>query len=163
VHNLRLANSLLLKILVVLQFIVADSPVLLGWAMVFVHTGVLLASALLTFEHALEMDSREDTVMRDNVVLWRRLEIVQVFELGRVALSEQKWHVNISIIDSVHFLAIKEAEDVVLDDRVLGLGCCHRPGGWEADSVTKRENVLKLLVLKCVFVDIDHAFVVGQT
>lgn len=131
-----------------------------GWAVVLVETGVGVVHTLLTVHHPVEVDSGEDTVVGDHVVLGCGLKVVLVLEAGGVSVSEEERHESVTIIHTIDLVTLKVLEHVVLDDGVLGGSGTLGTGGLETNGITETEDVVVLLVLESVLVDIDEAFTV---
>lgn len=69
----------------------------------------------------------------------------------------------VSIVDAVAVLAVKEAEEVVLYDGVLGDGTRVGTGGLSADAVTDGKDIFKTVVLESIAVNIDLAISITDT
>lgn len=150
-------NSLGGQVVVVLQGHVSGAEVPVGWAVVFLEGGVLLSCFLRILCEPFEVHVREHAVVGDPVVPWCGLEVVQVREGGRVGVTEEKGHELVSIINSVQFLSIKILLDIVLDNWVLGNSSLLSSSGIKSNSISERENILKLFMLKSIFIDINSS------
>ena len=89
-------------------------------------------------------------------------EVVQVREVGCLTVTEEERLVRVAVIHTVEFFALEEADQVVLNNWVLCDGCVVGTGGFEADSVTEREDILVLVVLESVLVHVHHAVFVTK-
>ena len=124
-----------------------------GWvmpvrrALILGEAGVLRPRSFLLPHHVVEVEVGEDAVVGNAVVRGGWLEVMQVGEAGAIGSTEAQRHVLVTIVDSVAVLAREEAEDVVLNDRVLmdrtGVGT----GGLTADAITDGKDILKTVVL----------------
>ena len=108
------------------------------------------------------VSSAEDSIAWNHVVCLAWLVVVFVSEARGVSHSHHEWHVGVTIVDCVAFLAVEELEQVVLDDWVLVLSADIGSGGVSSDSVTEGKDVLVLLVLKGVFVDPDFTLMLSK-
>ena len=68
-------------------------------------------------------------------------------------MSEKQWLENVSIIHTIAFLSLHEAEKVILDDWILGDG----------NSITESKDVVVLIVLKSVLIHIDTTVRISET
>jgi hypothetical protein len=100
--------------------------------------------------------------VRDSVVEGSRFEVVQVREVGCLTVTEEERLVRVAVIHTVEFFALEETDQVVLNNWVLSDGCVVGTGGFEADSVTEREDILELVVLESVLVHVHQAFLVTK-
>lgn len=157
------SDTLWLEIFVVLQCVVLCWVVAVRWSVVFLEAGVFLSLGKLALDHAIEVLLGKDTVLRNPVVHSCWLVVVQMLEVRSVWVAKKEWHESISVVDSVNFLTLQEAKNVVLNDWVL----CH--GGWvssgciEANCITKSKDVVVGLVLQCVLVHINTTWLVSKT
>lgn len=90
------------------------------------------------------------------------LEVVQVAEVGGVGVAEPERLIRVTIVDTVAFLILEESDEVILNDWVLGDSGSVGASSFETDCVTEGEHILKLLVLKGVFVDVHHAVSISE-
>ena len=111
------------------------------------EAGVLRTHSLLRPHHIVEVEVREDAVVGNAIVRGGWLEVMQVGEAGPIGSTEAQRHVLVTIVDSVAVLARKEAENVVLHDRVLMDGTGVGTGGLPADAITDGKDILKTVVL----------------
>lgn len=100
--------------------------------------------------------------MRDSVVESSGFEVVQVGEVGCLAITEEERLVRVAVVHTVEVFTLQETDQVVLNNRVLSDSSVVGAGGFEADSVTEREDILELVVLESVFVDVHHAVLVTE-
>ena len=162
-HNLGKFDLTTLQVLVVLEVVEAGRIVVVGWALALREGGVLRAHALLVRHHVVEVDVREDAVVRHRVVCWGRLVVVQVRESGAIRGTQVEGHVLVSIVNGVALLALEELEHVVLHDWVLSDGAGVGTGGGTRDAVTDGKDILVLVVLQSVAVNVNHALRVTDT
>ena len=163
VHHLGGLDLAGRQILVVLQGVVAGWVVEVGWARILVERRVGGSHRHLVVDEVVEVEVREDAVVGHAVVGRCGLEVVQVGESSAVRGTQPEWHVLVAVIDGVALAALKEAEEVVLDDGVLLDGAGVGASGLSADAVTDREDILELVMLQGVAVDINHASAVADT
>lgn len=121
--------------------------------------GVLIGHALNV---ASEVSLCKESVVRDSVVEGSGFEVVQVGEVGCLTVTEEERLVRVAIIHTVEVFTLEEADQVVLNNWVLSDGCVVGTGGFEADSVTEREDILELVVLESVLVHVHHAVLVTE-
>jgi len=141
----------------VLQFVVLCWVVAVGWSVVFLEAGIFLSLSELTLDHAIEVLLGKDTVLGNPVVHSCGLVVVQVLEVRSVGVAEEEWHESVSVVDSVNFLTLQEAKNVVLNDWVLCHGCRVSSGRVKTNCITEGKDVVVSLVLKSVLVHIDTA------
>jgi len=110
VHELAWVNAVLLQVLVVLELVEFLWHRLVWWALVLAERGVVLVLFGGHVEHAGEVKSGEDTVVWDGVVQRVWLEVVQVAEVGGVAVTEPERLVRVAIVNTVAFLALHETD-----------------------------------------------------
>ena len=77
-------------------------------------------------------------------------------------MTKVEWHVCVSVIDSVKFLAFHELLKVVLDNWALVDCSSLSSSGVNSDAVSEGEDVLESLVLESVGVHIDYSLAVGD-
>ena len=143
--------------LVVLSWVVA-----VRWSVIFLEARVFFSLCKLALNHAGEVLLGEDTVLRDPVVHWCGLVVVKMLEIGSVGVTKKEWHECVAIVNSVYFLALEEAQHVVLDNRVLSHSGRVSSGGIETNSITKSKNVVVGLVLQSVLVYINTSSFVSE-
>ena len=105
----------------------------------------------------------KDSVSRHAVVHSSWLVVMEMLEATSAIDSIEEWHVGVSIVNGIAFFSMKELENVVLYNRILGLSCIHRSGSINRSCISKGEHVFVLLVLECVSIHIDEALRIGKT
>ncbi len=88
--------------------------------MIFFEAGVFFSLSKLRLDHAIEVLLGKNTVLGNPVIHRCRLVVVQVLEVGGVRVAKEEGHKSVPVVDSVNFLTLQEAENVVLNNRVLG-------------------------------------------
>ena len=78
-------------------------------------------------------------------------------------MSEKQWLENVSIIHTIAFLSLHEAEKVILDDWILGDGTSVGAGSFKTNSITESKDVVVLIVLKSVLIHIDTTVRISET
>jgi len=156
-------NVAALKVIVVLKRNIAGVPVVVGRTVGLFEARVLLSHLHLALHHATEVPSCENTVVRDQMVHGMRLEPVEMLEASSIRVAKQEWHVGITVIDCIEFLAVHKLLEIVLDNGALVDCCCLGSGGVDADAITKGKDVLEALVLESVGVHINDTLGGGNT
>jgi hypothetical protein len=146
-----------LEVLIMLEGNIAGVPVVVGRTVGFLEAGELLSHLHLTLHHSAEVPSGEDAVLRNHVVLWVWLEVIQVLEAGCIRVTEEEWQECIAVINSVKLFAFQELLQVMLNNWCLmdGSGLC--PGSVDTNAITESEDVLEALVLKSVGVHVNYS------
>lgn len=145
-----------------LELVVGGGPVFVGWPVVLVLAAVSNIGALSGSEHPVNVDSGEDAVVGDSVVLGCRLESVQVREAGSISLTQDEGHEGVTVVDAIDVFALQELEDVVLHDGVLVNSGSLSAGSLETNCVAKGEDIVEAVVLEGVLVNIDESIVVCE-
>ncbi len=101
--------------------------------------------------------------MRNHVVSWVWLLIVEMSEWGHVSCTKIERNEWVSIIDCIQIFSIQVLKNIMFDDSCLGLSCVSCSSCWNVGCWSKSENVLIFLVLKCVRIYINEPIVVSQT
>ena len=71
-------------------------------------------------------------------------------------MAHEKWEIRVSIINTINFLSVHESKNVVFDNWALSHSCCHRSSNVSSNGITESEDILKSLVLKGVWVNINQ-------
>jgi hypothetical protein len=134
-------NSLFSEIFVFVQWVKLFVVVFVGWAMIFGKTSVGLSLLQTSFQLVFEVHLREQTILRNPVILGCWLVIIGVLEAGSIGVGEIEWHVRITIINSVQFFSFHVSEEIVLDNWALGIGGMLSSCGFSLNGITEREDV----------------------
>lgn len=123
-------------------------------AEVLLEPRVLASKASSTLGKSIEIDSGEDSIVRNHMVLPVRLEVVVMLEGCHILKTKEESNERVSIIDSIKLLSSKVLEDVSLNNWLLSHGSILRSGSWSIDTRSESEDVFVPLVLESVRVHI---------
>ena len=146
-----------------LKFIVLCAEMVIGWTVVFLKACIFISLSLLGFHHAAKVPSWENSVMRDYVVQWSWFIIMQMLETCRIGMTQKEWHKSVSIINTVHFLSLKEFKNVVLYNWILSNCCRLSTSCFKTNCITKSKNIVIFFMLECIFVNINSTVSIGKT
>ena len=156
-------NSLLNKVLIVLQWVVSWVEVLVWWSMSLLERSVVDSLGKVRLHLVSEVPLCEEAIGWNPMVVLGSLKAPGVLEAGGVGVREVEWHIGESIIDGIALFTFKELLQVVLDNWALSVSGVLGSSGLSLDAISEGEDVLKSRVLKGVWVHINKSGVVSDS
>ena len=86
-----------------------------------------------------------------------------MLEACHIGVTEQEWHVGVTVVDGAELSAIKECLQVVLHDWCLHMSSMLSTGSLTIDAISEGEDVVESLVLESVGTHIDHTIFSSNT
>merc|ERR1719231_396028 len=148
-------DSLGEEVFVLVQWVVASDVVVVWWTDGLLEASIFLSLLHVALDRVVEVLLRELTVVRYPVVEWCGLIVPQVLEATHVGVAKVEWQVGISVVYSAQLSSFKVGLNVVLNNWVLNVGSVLSPSRLSINAITKCEDVIKSLVLKGVWANID--------
>ena len=158
-ETLGLQNLAVFEFVVLVRILASKT----GRSVILVHRTEFIRGFGRASEHLVEVKVREDSIVRNNVVVCVRLEVVRVRETCGIGMTQPERHPGVPIVNGVAVLSLQELEDVVLYNGCLPHSSRLSAGSLTGDAVTEGKNVLVRIVLHRVPVDINTAVSASKT
>ena len=86
-----------------------------------------------------------------------------MLEACHVRVTNQEWHVGVTVVYCTELSSIEVCLQVVLHDWSLNVSSVLGTGGLTIDAISECEDVIESLVLQSVWADIDHTILSCNT
>lgn len=156
-------DSISQQVFVMLKIVVSRIVMPEGWSVTLFESCVLFGKSSSNFTVSREVELWEETVVRNHMVSWMRLVVIEVGEWGHVLSSKIKWNEWVSIINCIEFFSMKVSQDIMFNDACLSMcsvdwSCC-----WSVGASSKSKNILIFCWLQSVRINIDESVWISQS
>lgn len=155
-------NIVRIKICIVFQFIILWIVTIVGWTKVLFKSCILSCHFYSALYISVKVESWENTVIWNHVILPMRFIVVIMLEWGHILSSKPKGNEWVSIIDGIQILSMQKSLDIVFDDSTLGESSIVRWGCWNICAWSKGKNIFVFSWLKSVRVNINETISIDK-
>lgn len=142
------------QILIMFKLVISWIEVPRGWSVVLFEAWVFLRETGSLLAVSWEIKFWKETIVRDHMISWMSLLIVQMLERGHVLSSKEERDEWVSIINCVQLFSMKVSLNIVFNDSCLSMSCVNWSCCWKICTGSKCKNVLIFSMLESVGVHI---------